>query len=251
MLILYVIICILFYNIIKTKKIQENYITNPDNINNTLYYINQSFDQNIITKNTLENVKCSKPNSITLNEVYTNILKKVSDIFKKLNIKFFLSSGTLLGYFREGKFIEYDYDIDIGIYKEDFNNNIIRELKKNGFIYYRLLGSYKNGLELSFYYPDTIIGKRAKIDIFLHYKENNNKHIYWVSYYGKNKKYRLKYRISNFTLKKVKFMDVDCWVPDPTLKYIEEHYGMDWMIPKKPGRYGDYHYSRSPVSIVK
>ena len=240
---LYVILCIcIIYIILNYRKSKEHY----KNINDNLYFINSkesTIESNII------GYKRSKGE--ILNEVYTEILQRVSNIFKKLDIKFFLTSGTLLGYFREGRFIEYDYDIDIGIFKEDFSNDIIKEFKKNGFIYYRLLGNYKDGLELSFYYPGTKLGKRAKVDIFLHYRENDNKHIFWTSYWGNPKK-RIKYRVSNFNIKKTKFMGIDCWVPYPTLKYIEEHYGKnDWMIPKRPGKCGEYHFSYSPTSIVK
>ena len=57
--------------------------------------------------------------------IYTLILFKTNQIFNKLNIPYFISSGTCLGYYREKQFIEYDYDIDIGIFKEDYSNNIM------------------------------------------------------------------------------------------------------------------------------
>ena len=44
-------------------------------------------------------------------------------------------------------------------------------------------------------------------------------------------------------------MNIYVYVPHPTIKYIEEHYGEDWMIPKKP--FVDYLYYKSPISIVK
>ena len=40
---------------------------------------------------------------------------KTKKVFDRLKIPFFLSSGTCLGYFRENKFIDHDYDIDIRI----------------------------------------------------------------------------------------------------------------------------------------
>jgi hypothetical protein len=44
-------------------------------------------------------------------------------------------------------------------------------------------------------------------------------------------------------------MGVEVGVPDPTLKYITEHYGEDWYIPKRP--FIDYKYHTDPVSLVK
>ena len=88
-----------------------------------------------------------------------------------LNIPFFLSSGTCLGYFREKKFIEYDYDIDIGIFSTDYTHKIVKAMKKVGLKLYRTLGDLDGGLELSFFLPGTKLGRWAKVDIFLHYKD--------------------------------------------------------------------------------
>ena len=180
--------------------------------------------------------------------VYTKMLSKISKIFKKLKIPIFLSSGTLLGYYRDNKFMDHDYDIDLGIFQEDYNDIIIDEMENNGFYLYRTLGNRETGLELSFYYKGTRIGKRAKVDIFLHYREPNGK-IFWTSYeYPKFIK-RLKYQVSDFKLKKVTFKEIEIYVPDPTLRYVEEHYGDDWMIPKIP--FKTYFYNKSPTSLVK
>ena len=65
--------------------------------------------------------------------IYTIMLKKISQIFNKDNVPFFLSSGTCLGYFRENKFIDFDYDIDIGVFYNDYKSMIITSLIENGF----------------------------------------------------------------------------------------------------------------------
>ena len=171
---------------------------------------------------------------------------------KRLKIPVFLSSGTCLGYFREGKFIDYDYDIDVGIMATDYTPKIVDEMEKENLILYRVLGKPKVGLEMSFRLPNTVLGKYAKIDIFLHYKEvdkKGNAKISWYTYAAPKFVKKVKYRVNNFKLAQVNFMGTDVYVPSPTLNYIEEHYGDDWMIPKKP--FTEYSYSSSPVSIVK
>lgn len=177
--------------------------------------------------------------------VYLDIIRRTKSALGRLNIPFFLSSGTCLGYYREGKFIDYDYDIDIGIFREHYTDKIIEEMKNENLILYRTWGDIDNGLELSFRMPETCIGKHAKIDIFLHY--NTDEHTSWYSYSPTKK--RLQYRVSKFDIKDVDFMGVTVGVPNPTLKYIEEHYGDDWFIPKRP--FTEYRYFSDPVSIIK
>lgn len=178
---------------------------------------------------------------------YTEILKRTKQVLDKLNIPFFLSSGTCLGYYRENKFIDHDYDIDIGIFEKDYNKDIIKEMISEGFIHYRTLGDKETGLELSFRLPNTELGKNAKIDIFLHYTDNDK--YSWYSYIYPEFKKKIKYSVNKFLLKKVKFVGLNVNVPYPTLNYITEHYGKDWMIPKKP--FTEYIYYKSPKSIVK
>ena len=184
--------------------------------------------------------------------VYTIILYKTKKALDRLNIPFFLSSGTCLGYYRENKFIDHDYDIDIGIFAEDYVDRIINEMKNEGLIIYRILGSVKGGLELSFKLNGTRLGNFAKIDIFLHYyetDEDNNKKIYWITYSPAHTgRKKIKYRVSAFDIKNVKFMGLNVNVPYPTKKYLEDHYGKDWNVVKK---WKDYKYYKSPVSIVK
>jgi phosphorylcholine metabolism protein LicD len=161
-----------------------------------------------------------------------------------------LSSGTCLGYFRENKFLDHDYDIDIGIFKEDYTPAIINKMAEKGLKLYRTLGSLETGLELSFRLNGTKIGKKAKIDIFLHYRYDDK--IFWTSYMAPQFKKKIKYQVSNFVLKSVNFMDVIVNVPYPTVKYIREHYGQNWYIPiKTKGQGGSYDYRSSPKSIVK
>ncbi len=200
-------------------------------------------------EDTDEDTNITGPKFIKLKQqIYRDILVRTKRAFDRLNIKFFLSSGTCLGYFREGKFIDHDYDIDIGVFKNDYSPDIIESMKKEGFKLYRVWGEINNGMELSFYIPNTPLGMHAKIDLFLHYRNVGKPNtISWFTYSPSKKK--IHYRVKKFSLKKVNFLGLHVYVPYPTVDYIEEHYGLDWMIPKKPN--SDYSYYRSPTSIVK
>ena len=179
--------------------------------------------------------------------VYLEILKRTKIALDSLSIPFFLSSGTCLGYFREGNFIKYDYDIDIGIFREDYTHKIVKAMKKVGLKLYRTLGDLENGLELSFFLPGTKLGRWAKVDIFLHYKDAEKGTVSWYSYSPDKK--RIQYRVNNFGISIENFLGVDVGVPSPTLEYITQHYGADWNIPKRPRK--DYLYYQDPASIVK
>lgn len=182
--------------------------------------------------------------------IYTKVLKKTKEALDELNIPFFLSSGTCLGYFRENQFLEYDYDIDIGIFKEDYTPQIINKMEEKGLILYRTLGNYDTGLELSFRLNGTKLGKKAKVDIFLHY--HNNDKIYWSSYKAPDFTEKIIYQVSKFDLKPINFMGIEVNVPYPTLSYVRQHYGHKWYTPiKTKGQGGKYDYRSSPTSIVK
>lgn len=186
-------------------------------------------------------------------EVYKDILFKVAKVMNRLNIPFFLSSGTLLGYYREGKFLDHDYDVDIGIYNKDFTQDIFNEMKKEGFFNYRNLGKLDTGYEMSFYLRKSKIKKYAKIDIFVHNTEtvNGKKMIYWSSYKRPDYKEQIKYRVSYFDIRPVFFYNIPVNIPLNTEKYLREHYGDNWRIPIKPNKHLGYYYATSPVSIVK
>ena len=51
----------------------------------------------------------------------TKILKDITDFFNKHEIRYFISDGTLLGAYRNGRIIEYDDDVDIRVYDKDWD----------------------------------------------------------------------------------------------------------------------------------
>jgi len=69
-----------------------------------------------------------------LGEVYScnndvklhNLMKKVHGILEANSVDYFLDYGTLLGAFRDGSFIPWDYDLDIGIQQN--STSIMKEI---------------------------------------------------------------------------------------------------------------------------
>lgn len=192
-------------------------------------------------------------------DIYLDILIRVKEVLDELKIPFFLSSGTCLGYYRNGRFIHYDYDIDIGIFHENYTPKIIDKLTEKGLNLYRVWGTIDGGYELSFRLPETALGRRAKVDIFLHYKEKDK--ICWHSYITKirkirNRKYKFNKKISycvpKFKVRQTNFMGTRVGVPDSTEDYLINHYGDNWKEEIKPKNMGgSYVYHSSPKSIIK
>jgi len=62
-------------------------------------------------------------------------LKDIKEIFDKHDIHCWLDWGTLLGAIRNGKIIEWDHEVDLGVMKGDFNkiDSILSEIKERGF----------------------------------------------------------------------------------------------------------------------
>ncbi len=56
-----------------------------------------------------------------LQKVELELLKVFIDICNKLNLNYFLVCGSCLGAARHGGFIPWDDDMDVGMYREDFN----------------------------------------------------------------------------------------------------------------------------------
>ena len=60
---------------------------------------------------------------LTLREIQLvqfDVLKRLRDLCDQLNIKFYIMYGTLLGAVRHKGFIPWDDDIDVVMYREDF-----------------------------------------------------------------------------------------------------------------------------------
>lgn len=58
-------------------------------------------------------------------------LKNAKEILNKYQCRYFLDSGTLLGAVRDGKFIEWDNDIDLGVVDFSFDREVLLAISRN------------------------------------------------------------------------------------------------------------------------
>lgn len=150
----------------------------------------------------------------------------MDDELSKHNIPYFLTCGTLLGVYREGKFIKGDPDIDLGCFSQNY-----RKLPKvmGNLILRREYGDLSYGYECSYLHVPTNI----PIDIFLYYSENGK--LWSATYNGLcdlSKKGMCRWQTEKFDLIPTKFLNREFMIPSNTEAFLETRYGVDWMIPK-------------------
>uniref|UniRef100_A0A8C9EJM3 Ribitol-5-phosphate transferase n=1 Tax=Pavo cristatus TaxID=9049 RepID=A0A8C9EJM3_PAVCR len=142
-----------------------------------------------------------------------------------LGVKFWLSSGTCLGWYRQCNVIPYSKDVDLGIFIRDYKADIIPAFQKAGLPLKHKFGKVEDSLELSFQGDDDV-----KLDIFFFYEEDD--YIWNGGTQAKSGK-KFKYLFPKFTLCWTEFVGLKVHVPCETLQYVEANYGPDWKVPVK------------------
>ena len=175
-------------------------------------------------------------------------MKKISDTFKKEaldvlrlfsnalnanNVPFWLSSGTLLGYYREHDFIKHDFDLDTGAWYKD-RDKVKAVLEKNGFErvrYYYIQN--KDGLEECYKHKDY----STTIDVFYFIEEGEYSFCYSFSPLVSMREKRhlnkvqpskaIKWTWNAFSI----IPGVPVNVPQDTALFLETLYGKTFMTP--------------------
>lgn len=184
--------------------------------------------------------KDRQPEPPSRDTVVRNLLGARS-ILSSLGITFWLTDGTLLGYFREGDIIGHDFDADLGLFIENYSEEIIPAFKRGGFDLKYVLGEKKQGLELSF------IRDGVKLDLFFFYREGRR--VWHGAWEGQDKGRRrnlIKYYYDAFDLEEIEFLGSRFNIPADTLKYVETKYGRDWRTPVK-----DWDWAMGPANAVR
>lgn len=164
-----------------------------------------------------------------------NILIELEKILEQTECEFFFDMGTLLGIIREGKLIDFDADIDIGIILR--NPQIILDVRKamvsNGAIYTRKYIVDNIGETINSF-------KYKGIDIDICYYFETSQDLIGYLFYDPENKYetdilhvvRTKCSLIQ-QIDKFEFNNYHINVPQMKEKYLSERYGKNWMIPDK------------------
>jgi phosphorylcholine metabolism protein LicD len=159
-----------------------------------------------------------------LHMVLLDIFKKTIPIFDKHNINYWAIGGTLLGSVREGKIIEYDDDIDLGILKKDYLriNDIKGDFEKVGLV----IESPKKDFGLIKIMKKDNNYKKNKIFIDLFpYETTENKYIF--SEVNAREIWPDEYFLDDevFPFKKSKLEDIEINIPNKSVTFLERVFG--------------------------
>ncbi|XP_077500425.1 ribitol-5-phosphate transferase FKTN-like [Amblyomma americanum] len=152
------------------------------------------------------------------------LLVKVKQLLGELDVPFWISSGTCLGFFRQCDVIPYTTDVDIGVFIKDYKPEIISAFSTHDIPLTHLFGKVEDSYELSFRDRD------VKLDIFFFYEEDD--HVWNGGTQARTGK-KFKYTFPKFKLCWTEFLDIKLRIPCETQKYIEANYGSNWFQPIK------------------
>jgi phosphorylcholine metabolism protein LicD len=160
------------------------------------------------------------------------------NVLEAVKVRYFLIDGTLLGLTRGGRFIEWDDDIDVGIFAEDFNVRTFglfaAAMKQNGFSYHTE-GGWKRTLTAHWW------RKNLRIDFSFYFRRGDQR-VIWVC--AKDEFIEFSYPAKLIEeLVSVDFYGSPFMVPKEREAVLTHSYG-DWKVPRT-----DYNWKTSPLHI--
>jgi phosphorylcholine metabolism protein LicD len=165
----------------------------------------------------------------------------VAEALTALNVRYFLSDGTLLGLVRDGHFLDWveDEDIDIGVLAEDFNilsfGRYASLMRQKGFTY-RLFGVWGKSLITHWW------RKNVKIDIAFYFRRGDDR---ILSMHTVHDIIELSYPAWLIeTLTPADFYGKTFMIPKYKEAFLSHEYG-DWKIPRR-----DWDWRTSPLNIT-
>lgn len=165
------------------------------------------------------------------------VLNKFCDLMLEMDCEYWLEFGTLLGAIRENDFIKHDFDIDIGMFRDAYTNEIRNALEKKGFKRLHYITDRCN-MDI---YEETYIYKNVTIDIFFFYRNEKNKTIYCFDFVPEkglsSKKTKEKYGgflarkfVFNYSgLLKYNFLGINTYIPNDSVNHLKLCYGESFM----------------------
>ncbi len=163
------------------------------------------------------------------------ILKIIHNICESQNKAIWLEFGTLLGAYRNHAFISYDYDMDLGMYSDqydiDFENSLIEKGFRKKHFFYQYRKDCRFLTEVTWEY------KGFQIDIFLCTNENGFRHIFCYDKQDEESFSKNKWMFREYTIPEARPLEqldlsgLECNAPADPKKCLETYYGDSFMTP--------------------
>lgn len=165
------------------------------------------------------------------------ILKTVVDVLNKHDITYSLGWGTLLGFVRDNKFLEWEpEDIDLAVFAPFWNEYPLYEKFVKDI--------YDAGLEIKDASYNYLCIWNGKIHLDLHWMEKDEEG-FFVKVTGQKQSFPHEYI---WPLKELDFLDSKFMVPNAHMKVLGLLYGLDWRTPKP---YDHTHLNSEPINNHK
>ena len=168
------------------------------------------------------------------------LLLRAATVLHALEIPFWISSGTLLGWHRQCGWLERSGDVDMGIFAEDYSPDMLGPLLAAGLRLSHRFGRVEDGFELSF--DLTMAGQVLKLDMFFFYTDAASG-TYWNGGTQARTGNKYRYDFAPFRLCWASFDGVEVRVPCQTGQYLEANYG-NWTVPV-----GQWDWKSSPPNV--
>ena len=160
-------------------------------------------------------------------------LKSITDLFEENNIKYWLEFGTLLGSYREGKIIDIDYDMDIGVFNHDSDKVkklLEGKIDENKFNKLPLAKWIDNKVyQIDFHTFENV--KPLWLDVYFFDIKDNYAYSSFLTKDNDVLKCKSNLRQLN-NLEKIKLYDDFFYCPNDVPKFLKIRYGDDFMIPQ-------------------
>ena len=171
----------------------------------------------VITVRRYSNIGKLNQKSLNAKGLEKTLIKGCS-VLEELGVKYWISSGTLLGLNRDKNLIPYDKDVDIHVLADMDIYKIVKKMPFNSVL--RVVSSNNRYMQFAFFDEET----KAIFDIFFFYEKADllvNRNDYGIFWYPIDK-------IQNLTT--ISFNNRKYPAPDPSW-YCEFMYGKDWRTP--------------------
>lgn len=177
------------------------------------------------------------PDAVLFKRKAFEVLSSAVNALDRLDVRFWLSSGTCLGWFRQCDIIPHSKDVDLGIWIKDYNPLILSAFETIGLRLKHRFGRIEDSFELSFRTDEDFV----KLDIFFFYEE---KDYMWNGGTQARTGKKFKYTFPTFTLCWTDFLELKVRIPCETESYVMANYGSDWHVPIR-----EWNWKKSPPNV--